>query len=101
MASMDNTLPLAQIGLALALALAVAYEVGRRVRHLLSVRAADRIAASYATEQALMRASPALRQKVKRYRFAKLQSGFARSGLTHTAATELVDEHRLFRLEHR
>jgi hypothetical protein len=53
------------------------------------------------TEQALMRVSPVLRQKLRRYRLAKLRTGLGTSGLTHAAATELVDEYRLFSLERR
>ena len=62
---------LVEIGLAIALALAVDYGVARWIRRMLIVRAADRIADAYSTEQALGRASKVLRDKLERYRRPK------------------------------
>ena len=100
-AAMNDILTLSKIGLALALALAVGYEIARWIRRVLILRAADQIANSYSTERALTRASLVLREKLKRYRLAKLRAGLGASGLTYAAATELVDEYRLFSLERR
>jgi hypothetical protein len=48
---MSDIHTLAEIGLAIALALAVDYGVARWIRGMLIVRAADRIADAYSTEQ--------------------------------------------------
>jgi hypothetical protein len=98
---MNDILNLVGIGLGLALALVVSYEIACWIRRMLILRAADRIANAYSTEQALTRATPVLLQKLKRYRLVKLRADLGMSGLTHTAATELVDEYRLFSLERR
>jgi hypothetical protein len=97
---MDDIIALAEIGLAFALALTVGHEIALWIRRRLILRAADRIAAAYSTEQALMRASLFLRQKLERYRRAKVAVGVGAKS-TRAAATELVNEYRLFRLTHR
>jgi hypothetical protein len=98
---MNDILSLVGIGLAFTLALVVGYEIVGWVRRMIILRAANRIANLYSTDQALMRASLVLREKLKRYRLAALRAGFGASGLTYAAATELVDEYRLFSLERR
>ena len=98
---MNDILNLAGIGLGLALALVIGYEIARWIRRMLILRAADRIANAYSTEQALTRPSLILREKLQRYRLEKLRGGLGASGLTYAAATELVDEYRLFSLERR
>ena len=97
---MNDTLNLAGIGLGLALALAVGYEIAHWIRRMFVLRAANRIADSCSTE-ALSRTSPFLQQKLERYRRVKLRAGVGSSDVMHAAATELVDEYRLFNLEHR
>ena len=54
---MNDILNLAGIGLGLALALVIGYEIARWIRRMLILRAADRIANAYSTEQALTRPS--------------------------------------------
>ena len=98
---MNDVLNLVGIGLGLALALTVGHEIVRWIRRMLILRAANRIAASYSTQQALTRTSPLLQQRLDRYRVVKLRAGLGTSDLMHAAASELVEEHRLFRLEHR
>ena len=98
---MNDILNLVGVGLGFALALVMGYELVGWIRRMLILRAANRIADSYSTEQALTRASLVLREKLKRYRLARLRAGFGASGLTYAAATELVDEYRLFSLERR
>src|SRR5262245_22144888 len=98
---MNDVLTLAGLGLTLALALASGYELVHWIRRMLILRAAERIAKAYSTELALTRASLFLRQKLERYRLAKLGGGLGASRSAHAAATELVDEYRLFRLERR
>jgi hypothetical protein len=100
-AAMNDILTLSQIGLALALALVMGYEIARWIRRMLILRAAKRIADAYSTEQALASASPFLRHKLERYRLAKLRAALGASRSTHAAATELVVEYRLFSLERR
>jgi hypothetical protein len=68
---MSDIHTLVEIGLAIALALAVDYGVARWIRRMLIVRAVDRIANAYSTEQALGRASKVLRHELERYRRPK------------------------------
>jgi hypothetical protein len=98
---MNDILALAEIGLAFALASAVGYEIALWIRRRLILRAADRIATAYSTEQALARASLFLRQKLESYRRARLGAGVGGLKSMHAAATELVDEYRLFKLTRR
>ena len=95
---MNEILNLVGIGLGLALALMISYEIVRWIRRMLILRAADRIARSYSTEQAFASASLLLRYKLERYRLARLQAVLGTSGSMHAAATELVQEYRLFSL---
>ena len=55
---MNDILSLVGIGLGLALALEISYEIVRWIRRMLTLRAADRIARSYSTEQALASGEP-------------------------------------------
>jgi hypothetical protein len=62
------------VGLAIALALFAGYPVAQWLARQRTLRMADRIAHSFATEQALAQASPALRDKLERYRVAKVRA---------------------------
>src|SRR5262245_40095536 len=96
---MNDIFALADIALGFVLALAVAHEIASSMRRMVIRRAADRIAEAYSTEQALASASLFLREKLEFYRLERLRVGLGASRSTHAAATALVDEYRLFRLE--
>jgi hypothetical protein len=84
-----------RVGVAIAVALFAC--LGRQR----TLRAAERIGRSFATEQALAQASPALRDRLERYRVAKVRASLGVPSSLHAAATELVREHRLYALERR
>ena len=98
---MNEHLTLAAIGLAIAVAIFACYPLARWIGRQRMLRAAERIARSFAGEQAVARASSALREKLERYRLAKVRSTLGASSSLHAAAAELVLEHRLHALEHR
>ena len=98
---MNEHLALVTIGLAIAVAIFACYAVAKWIGTQRTLRAAARIARSFAAEQALAQASPALREKFERYRVEKVRASLGVPNSLHAAATELVLEHRLYALEHR
>jgi|SRR5512134_2735370 hypothetical protein len=98
---MNDTLALLAIGPALALALFACYRLATWIGKQRTLRAAEQIARSFSTQQALAQASAALREKLERYRLAKVRSNLGAPSSLHSAATELVREHRLSMLERR
>jgi hypothetical protein len=98
---MNDSFSLVAIGCAIAVALLVCYRLARWFSRQQALRAAERIARSFATAQAFAQASPALRDKLERYRFAKVRAALGASSALHEAATGLVSEHRMSMLEHR
>jgi hypothetical protein len=95
----NEPLTLVTTGIAIAVALYVCYWLARWLDRQRTLRAADRIAASFSTEHALKQAAPTLRSKLECYRLAKVRSNLGASSSLHAAATELVREHRLSALE--
>ncbi|HSD42757.1 MAG TPA: hypothetical protein VLD36_12930 [Burkholderiales bacterium] len=98
---MGDHLTLLPIGLTIAVALFACYPLAKWIGRQRTLRAAERIARSFATEQVVAQASPALREKLERYRLAKVRSNLGAARSLHAAATELVRELRLYALEHR
>ena len=98
---MGHHLTLVPIGLAIAVALFACYPLAKWIGRQRALRAADQIARSFATEQALAQASRELRSKLENYRLAKVRANLGASSPLLAAATELVREHRLQALEHR
>ena len=98
---MNDGLTVASTGLAIAIALAVAYQIGRWIIWRYTLRAAEQIARTISIEQASMAASSALWDKLERYRLAKVRANLGAPSSLLAVATELVREHRLSWLEQR
>jgi len=98
---MNDHLTLAPIGLAIAVALFACYLLAKWIGRQRTIHAAEQIARSFATEQAFAQASPALRDKIERYRLAKVRAKLGASNSLQAAAAELVRERRLNTLEQR
>lgn len=97
-----NDIPIgAAVGSATVVALVAACLLARWIGRLRTLRAADRVARSLSSEQALAQVSPLLREKLERYRLAKLRVHLGSASPVHAAAEELVRENRLFNLERR
>jgi hypothetical protein len=94
---MSEDLTLVAIGPA---ALFVCYRLATWVKRQRTLRAAERIAHSQATERKAWRASPKLQQSLDRYRVANVRANLGASSELYAAA-ELVREHRLSMLERR
>lgn len=92
---MNEQLTLVTIGLAIAVAIFACYAIARWIGRQRTLRAAAQIARSFGAEQALAQASPALRDRLERYRLAKVRASLGAPSTLHAAATELVREHRL------
>ena len=87
--------------LAIAVAMFACYPVARWLGRQRTLRAAEQIARSFSTEQALAQASRELRSNLENYRLAKVRANLSAPSTLHGSATELVREHRLYALEHR
>lgn len=98
---MSEDLTLVAIGPAIAAALFVCYRLATWVKRQRTLRAAERIAHSQATERGPWRASPKLQQSLDRYRVANVRAKLGAPSELHAAAAELVREHRLSMLERR
>ncbi len=98
---MSDTFTLTAIGITTAVGLAVGYVIVGRLGRMRTLKAADRIARSFSTQEALAQASPILRGKLEQYRLAKVRRNLGASSQMHIVASELVAEHRLFSLERR
>ena len=96
---MNDTFTLGAIGIMTAIGLVVGYALVRWIRRMRTLQAADRIAHSFSTQQALAQASPVLRNKLERYRLAKLRRDLGASSEMRAVASELVAEYRLFSLD--
>jgi len=70
---MNDTFTLGAIGIMTAIGLVVGYALVRWIRRMRTLQAADRIARSFSTQQALAQANPVLRDKIERYRLAKVR----------------------------
>jgi hypothetical protein len=98
---MNDNLTLVAIGPAIAVALFACYRLAKWIGRQRTLRAAEQIARSFATEQARAQARPALRDALERYRLAKVRANLGASSSLHAAATDLPGERRLYVLERR
>jgi hypothetical protein len=98
---MNDTFTLAAIGITTAVGLVVGYALVRWIRRMRTLQVADRIARSFSTQRELAQASPVLRDKLQRYRLAKVRRHLGASSEMHAVASELAAEYRLFNLERR
>jgi hypothetical protein len=96
---MNDIFTLAAIGITTAVGLVVGYALVRWVRQMRILQVADQIARSFSTQQALAQANPVLRDKIERYRLAKVRRDLGASSEMHAVASELVAEYRLFSLD--
>jgi hypothetical protein len=96
---MNGHLTLVTIDLAMAVALLACYPLAKWIGRQRMLRAAEQIARSFAAEQALAQASPALRDRLECYRVAKVRASLGVPSSLHAATTELIREHRLHALE--
>jgi hypothetical protein len=79
--------------------LVVGYALVHWARRMRTLQAADRILRSFSTQQSLVQAPPVLRNKLERYRLAKVRRDLGASSEMHAVASELVAEYRLFSLD--
>ena len=96
---MNDALIIVAIGIAIVVALLACYRLVKWVGRQRTLRSANQIARSFASEQALRRASPEIRRKLERYRAARVRESLGAPNSLLPAATELVCEHRLHALE--
>jgi hypothetical protein len=83
----------------MAVALFACYPLANWIGKQQTRQAAERIARSFATEQALAQASRESRSKLENFRLAKVRANLGASSSVHAAALELAHEHQLHVLE--
>ena len=98
---MNDSIAVLAVGLAIVVAVAVAYRLAQWIIRRNTLRAAEQIARTFCIEQVSAAANSALWDKLERYRLAKVRANLGAPSSLHTAAAELVREHRLCILERR
>jgi uncharacterized membrane protein affecting hemolysin expression len=98
---MIDSIAIVAMGLAIVVAIAVAYHLAQWINQRNTLRAADQIARTFCIEQASAAATSALWDRLERYRLAKVRANLGAPSSLHAAAAELVREHRLSMLERR
>lgn len=98
---MDGTFTFVAIGPAIAVVLLVCLRLAKWVGRQRTLRAAEQIAHAFASDWALGRARPALRQELERYRLARVRASLGATISLHAAAAGLVRAHRLHVRERR